>query len=78
MRQHTPGPERVKHGEHKSRLPNAQEMLAGIAKLRQDKADMLATLEKVQQDINWMLNNQQFLNPHVFEYLDVAIDKAQK
>ena len=34
-------------------------------------------LEKVRQDINWMLNNQQFLNDHCFEYIDKALASAE-
>ncbi len=38
--------------------------------------DLLEALEKARQDINWMLNSRQFLNPDVFKYLDSAIAKA--
>lgn len=31
-------------------------------------------LRKVREDINWMLNNQKFLNPNSFDYLDAAVD----
>lgn len=27
-------------------------------------------LRKAREDINWMLNSRQFLNPEVFDYLD--------
>ena len=37
---------------------------------------LLEAVEKAQEDINWMLNNQKFLNPHVFDYLDHAIARA--
>jgi len=30
-------------------------------------------LVKAQEDINWMLNNEQFLNPEVFNYIDKAL-----
>jgi len=33
-------------------------------------AELEARLEKARQDVNWMLNNRQFLNPDVFDYLD--------
>ena len=34
---------------------------------------MYEALRRAQQDINWMLNNQQFLNPSVFDYIDKAL-----
>lgn len=34
-------------------------------------------LEKAWQDINWMLNEEKFLNPHVFNYLDDALAKIK-
>jgi len=34
-------------------------------------------LERVREDINWMLNNQKFLNPEVFDYIDEALAKAE-
>lgn len=39
---------------------------------------IVAALERAQQDINWMLNNRQFLNPDTFDYLAAAIAKAQE
>jgi len=39
--------------------------------------ELLEALENVQRDINWMLNNRQFLNQDVFNYLDEAIKKAK-
>ncbi len=39
--------------------------------------DMYKTLVKVQEDINWMLNNQRFLNPEVFDYLETAIKQIR-
>lgn len=36
-----------------------------------------AALQKVREDINWMLNNRQFLNPDEFAYLDAALSAAQ-
>jgi len=42
-----------------------------------ETADLLAItqgqrekLRKAREDINWMLNSRQFLNPEVFDYLD--------
>lgn len=40
--------------------------------------DLLIALKRVREDINWMLNNEKFLNPHVFRYIDHALDKAEK
>lgn len=34
---------------------------------------LVKALEKAQEDINWMLNNRQFLNGHVFDYIDTAL-----
>lgn len=33
----------------------------------------LDALKKAREDINWMLNSQQFLSAFVFDYLDKAI-----
>lgn len=38
--------------------------------------DLLESLAKALEDINWMLNNRQFLNASQFEYIDTAIAKA--
>ncbi|KKM75308.1 hypothetical protein LCGC14_1391630, partial [marine sediment metagenome] len=38
---------------------------------------MYEALKKVEEDINWMLNNRKFLNPNVFDYIDKAIEKAE-
>lgn len=35
-------------------------------------------LNKAQEDINWMLNNREFLNPEVFDYIDKAIAPVEK
>jgi len=34
---------------------------------------LVAALKKAREDINWMLNSQQFLNGHVFDYIDAAL-----
>lgn len=39
--------------------------------------ELYEALEQAQQDINWMLNNEKFLNPHVFDYLEKALAKAE-
>ena len=31
-------------------------------------------IERALQDINWMLNNREFLNAHVFDYLEIDND----
>lgn len=38
---------------------------------------LIAALGKAQEDINWMLNNRQFLNVHVFDYIDSALANAE-
>ena len=35
-------------------------------------------LKKAEEDINWMLNNEKFLNPNVFDYIDTALAKAKE
>lgn len=44
--------------------------------LSAELADLRKVLTKVREDINWMLNSQQFLNPFVFKYLDDALAAA--
>lgn len=39
---------------------------------------LVGALERVRQDINWMLNSRQFLNPEVFDYLDAALQERAK
>ena len=39
-------------------------------------SDLYEALKEARKDINWMLNNQQFLNPLVFEYIDKALTKG--
>lgn len=39
--------------------------------------DMYEALGKVREDINWMLNNERFLNPAVFDYLDKALSLVE-
>ena len=39
---------------------------------------MLAALKKVREDVNWMLNNRQCLNPSMFDYLDAALAQAEE
>lgn len=48
-----------------------------IKSLEAENANLLAIaqgqrekLRKAREDINWMLNSRQFLNPEVFDYLD--------
>ena len=38
--------------------------------------ELLAALTKARGDINWMLNNRQFLTPFVFDYIDQALAKV--
>ncbi len=39
--------------------------------------ELYSALERARQDINWMLNNQKFLNDFVFDYIDEALNKHQ-
>lgn len=54
-----------------------------VAKLAQPQApepvnaELLAALKRAWEDKNWMLNNRQFLNDHVFDYMDDAIARAE-
>jgi hypothetical protein len=36
-------------------------------------AQLVEALEEARHDVNWMLNNKQFLNPFVFDYIDAAL-----
>lgn len=38
--------------------------------------ELYKALNKAREDINWMLNEQKFLNPNVFNYLDRALAKV--
>ncbi len=38
---------------------------------------LLDALKKAQEDINWMLNNRQFLNAESFNYIDEVLDKHE-
>ncbi len=38
---------------------------------------LLNALERAQEDINWMINNQKFLNPDVFDYIDDTVKSAR-
>ena len=40
--------------------------------------DVFKALNKAREDINWMLNNEKFLNPDVFDYIDEALAKAER
>ena len=50
--------------------PDDAHLIAAVPKLYE-------ALEKAQQDINWMLNNNSFLNPECFEYIEKALSKAE-
>ena len=49
---------------------------AELRRLAEVNAELLMVLERTQQNINWMLNERKFLNGHVFDYLEDAINKA--
>ena len=38
--------------------------------------ELYEALKKAQQDINWMLNAQKFLNPDVFDYIEQLLSKV--
>lgn len=40
-------------------------------------AELEDALQKAREDINWMLNSQQLLNPFVFDYIDKVLDKLE-
>lgn len=41
-----------------------------------DRENGIPALERVRQDLNWMLNNRQFLNPDTFDYIDQALESC--
>ena len=43
-----------------------------------DARELRDTLQRAREDINWMLNNRQFLNGPVFDYLDAAIATTEQ
>lgn len=48
-----------------------------LNELRKDRDQLYEALIKAQEDINWMINNNQFLNPQQFEYIDKVLAKAE-
>lgn len=40
--------------------------------------DVVEALKRAREDINWMLNNQQFLNPNTFDYIDSSLAKVEE
>ena len=55
---------------------DGKEMMAN-AHLIAAAPKLYKALEKAQEDINWMLNNQKFLNPEVFDYVDKALAEVK-
>lgn len=51
--------------------------MADEKKVADAAPEMLEALERAQKDINWMLNSREFLNGHVFDYIDDAIKQAR-
>lgn len=51
--------------------------LLADARLMAAAPEMLAALERVREDINWMLNSGKLLQPSVFDYIDAALAKAK-
>lgn len=46
-------------------------------RLKELNKDLTEAMEKAQHDINWMLNNRQFLNQDCFNYLEAILAKAK-
>lgn len=46
-------------------------------RLADSATQLLSALEKAREDINWMLNERQFLNGNQFDYIDEAIKQAK-
>lgn len=46
---------------------------ANVDALAEENKRLRETLERARADINWMLNNKQFLNADVFDYLEQAL-----
>lgn len=57
------------------RHPLPRNAEAVIAAARAERAELVAAIERAQQDTNWMLNNRQFLAPGVFDYLEAVLAK---
>lgn len=49
------------------------ELKDALRKSEEEKGVLLAAAVRASQDINWMLNNRQFLNSDVFDYLHKAL-----
>jgi len=54
-----------KYGHRDARHAAAELAIAADARIE----ELESILAQVREDINWMMNSQQLLNPHVFEYL---------
>lgn len=52
-------------------LSGYDDLLSEIQRLRE-------ALGKAQQDINWMLNNRQFLNGYVFDYIEQVLSDSKE
>lgn len=55
----------------------ALDTVADCSGLTNQRDELLAALTKAREDINWMINNEQFLNSFVFDYIDTAIDSVK-
>jgi len=56
-------------------------LLAEVERLQEREALLKKAGEALQEDrenINWMLNSRQFLNPSVFNYLDTTLTEIQE
>ena len=59
-------------------LNAASAMLRALRDQREADATVRAALVRAQQDINWMCNSHQLLNPHsgCFDYIEDALQSA--
>ncbi len=49
-------------------------VLTQVSALKEQRDELLKVLKKVQQDINWMTNEDKLLSRFVFDYVDKAIE----
>jgi len=63
--------------------PNRPNIVVGKFRTKEDALldaaapQMYKALIKAREDINWMLNNEKFLNPDVFDYIDKALAEGR-
>ena len=57
-------------------ISNAEYFINGWESRQTEVDELKKKIEKVREDINWMLNNKKLLNPIVFEYLEKTNDRG--